>query len=232
MSLALLISGALLGLAGAPHCLAMCGAACAALTGGTSWQSSLPLKLSFHLSRAASYGVGGAVVASSVGGLITLTQGAPVLRPLWGALHLGALGLGLWLLWQGRQPEWLERFGRSPMQLQTKPGWLRIVGPARATAGGALWVAWPCGLLQSALLVAALANSAVGGAAVMVTFAATSSAGLIVGPALWRRLGANPAMGGRMQSMAVRAAGAILAAASAWALGHDLFVRVAAYCLS
>jgi hypothetical protein len=35
-----------------------------------------------------------------------------------------------------------------------------------------------------------------------------------------------------INAWAVRFAGAALAAASAWALGHDLFHRVVAYCLT
>ena len=134
---------------------------------------------SFHAARIAAYAAAGAVAASSVGLLARLGQAAPVLRPLWTLLHLAALGLGLWLLWQGRQPEWLENLGRGGERIAPQGhqnGWQRIHGPVRAAAAGGLWVAWPCGLLQSALLVAALANSAWAGAAVM---AAVPSLGVL-----------------------------------------------------
>jgi uncharacterized protein len=78
-------------------------------------------------------------------------------------------------------------------------------------------------------VVAALANSALGGAAVMFAFAVTSAAGLTIGPWLWLRLGGagSAALAG---SWATRAAGALLAGVSAWALGHDLIYKVIAYC--
>ena len=47
MDQALLLSAVLMGLAGTPHCLAMCGAACTAASGGGTWRRLLP----FHLGR-------------------------------------------------------------------------------------------------------------------------------------------------------------------------------------
>jgi hypothetical protein len=91
-------------------------------------------------------------------------------------------------------------------------------------------VAWPCGLLQSALLVAALANTAWQGAVTMAGFAAASSLGLVLGPALWWRIGNGRGAGWLSGRPAVRLAGLALAAASAWALGHGLWMRVVAWC--
>jgi sulfite exporter TauE/SafE len=99
-------------------------------------------------------------------------------------------------------------------------------GPARSAALGGAWVLLPCGLLQSALLVAALASDAVGGALVMAVFALASSLGLLIVGAAWQRAIATPAA----LRWAVRLAGVMLAAASAWALGHGLWLRIAAYC--
>jgi uncharacterized protein len=225
MDLALVLSALMLGLAGAPHCTAMCGAACAAATrGGRS--AAWP----FHLTRVAAYASAGALVAAGVGALSALGQLSPALRPLWTLAHAAALGLGLWLLWQGRQPAWLQHFGRAPtLAVPDAQGWQRMQVPLRASAAGAAWVAWPCGLLQSALVVAALANTATGGAAVMAVFAAATSAGLIVGPWLWQRLGGQGASRA-VVVLATRTAGALLAAASAWALGRDVLPQVLAYC--
>jgi sulfite exporter TauE/SafE len=103
-------------------------------------------------------------------------------------------------------------------------------GVARSGGIGLAWVAWPCGLLQSALLVAALANTAGQGALVMAGFAAASSLGLVAGPALWRRIGGGAGSVWWSGKPAVRLAGLALAAASAWALGHGLWMRVAAWC--
>ena len=64
MEVPLIVSATLLGLAGAPHCAAMCSAPCAAATGRQPRHS-----LVFHLARVGSYALGGAVVASSVAAL-------------------------------------------------------------------------------------------------------------------------------------------------------------------
>lgn len=234
MDLALLLSGLMLGAAGIPHCAAMCGPASGALLRGCGGQAPQAAGLGFHLARIAGYAAAGAVAASSVGLLSRLGQAAPVLRPLWTLLHLAALGLGLWLLWQGRQPAWLENLGRRAQRAAPqadRAGWQRMHGPARAMAAGSLWVAWPCGLLQSALLVAALANTAWGGAAVMAGFAAVSAPGLALAPWAYARLGGSGAAAARAGVWATRAAGGVLVAASFWALGHDLVRRVVAYCI-
>ena len=86
-------------------------------------------------------------------------------------MQLAALGLGLWLLVTGRQPV-LERLGRAILPHRPTAG-KRMRGPAEAALAGGLWFAWPCGLLQSALLVAALANGPAAGAA-MAGFTASS----------------------------------------------------------
>lgn len=220
---ALIASAALLGLAGAPHCTAMCGAACAAASGRGRAEA-----MAFQAARIGGYALGGAIAAASVGSLLALAQLAPVLRPLWTLLHVAALCLGGFLLWAGRQPAWLASFGRRPQPAAGPGDWQRVRGPARAAMAGSLWIAWPCGLLQSALLVASLTQGAAGGAAAMAAFAATSSLGLVWAPWLWARVGrAGAAVAERWT---VRAAGAMLLAGSGFALGHGLWGRIAAYC--
>lgn len=239
LDLALIGSAALLGAAGMAHCTAMCGAACTALT-GSGRQPLAPW--GFHLARVASYAAGGAIAAASMGALAALSQWTPALRPFWTLLHVAALGIGLFLLWQGRQPEWMGALGRGAgpergAALATSPaaaGWQRVQIPARAAsrlplralAAGGLWVAWPCGLLQSALLVSAMANSPWGGAGAMAAFAITSSGGLLLAPWAWRRWGSRPGA----QTLAVRVAGGMLVAASGFALLHGLSPAFAAFC--
>jgi sulfite exporter TauE/SafE len=226
MDISLVLAALLMGLAGAVHCTAMCGAACTAVLqrcGGAS--SSRPL-LGFHLGRLASYAAGGAVAAASVSAVGAWSQAAPALRPLWTLVHVAALMLGLWLAWTGRQPAWLAAWGRAPSLATAGAGWQPIQGPLRATAFGSVWVAVPCGLLQSALLVAALANGAAGGALVMAAFALASSLGLLLAGAAWQRAVASP----DALRWAVRLAGVMMAAASAWALGHGLWRQIAVYC--
>ena len=227
LDLTLATSALLMGLAGTPHCLAMCGPACAALGGGQP-----AAQLGFQLARASSYALGGAIAAATLGWLGQLGQASALLRPLWLLLHMAALGLGLYLLWRGRQPAWLAQLGRrvEPVTAVSLAG-LRagqgaVIG--RATLGGLAWLAWPCGLLQSALVLAALASGPLQGAGVMAAFAAGSGAGLLLGPLLWRRLLGPQALEG--SAWAVRLAGLGLAAAALWALGHGLWERVVAWC--
>ena len=161
-----------------------------------------------------------------------------MLRPLWALVHAALLVLGLSLLWQGRQPAVLMRLGRRAVPLPAPSGWQAMKAPglgalrsrntSRAAWAGSLWAAWPCGLLQSALLVAALSSSAAGGAVAMAGFAVASSAGLVFAPWVWRRLGRSS--GGRAERWALRGAGLLMVSMSGWALSEGVWHRVAAYC--
>ena len=223
--LALIGSAALLGLAGTPHCAVMCGAACTAATG----QGGARASLVFQAARLGGYAVAGAVVATGVGALAALAQVSPALRPLWTLIHAAALGLGLWLLWCGRQPAWMSALGRTATPVPVTPaGWSPMQMPVRAAVAGSAWVLMPCGLLQSALLMAALTESAQSGALAMAGFAVASSAGLLLAPWFWQRLGRQGDV--RWDRGLTRAAGLMLVGASGWALGHGLWQRVAAYC--
>ncbi|MFZ4651136.1 MAG: sulfite exporter TauE/SafE family protein [Rubrivivax sp.] len=253
MDLALIASCAMLGLAGTPHCAAMCGAPCAALATRRSavpagipaaavpsrglaagsesgLTASLP-GLAFHAARAAGYALAGGLAAAGVGAVAWLAAAAPMLRPFWVLLHVAALSVGLWMAATGRQPAWVTRLGHRPVRTGA---WQPLRGPGRvavAGATGALWVGWPCGLLQSALVVAALCNSATAGATAMLGFALASAPGLLAGPWIFRQLGAAGAGAqARVVSWAVRLAGAALAAGAVFALNRDWWGRLLAYC--
>lgn len=223
----MIASAALLGLAGTPHCAAMCAAPCAAVSGGRGVASSL----AFQLARVAGYAAAGAVVAASVGALAALSQWTPALRPVWVLLQLALLALGLWMAVVGQQPTWMGAVGRipQPVSASAQTGWSPLRGPVQAAAAGGLWVAWPCGLLQSALLVASLTSGPGPGAATMAVFAVASSGGLIAAPWLWQRLksrsGAVP-----LERGLVRLAGALLVLGSGFSLGHGVWPQVAAFC--
>lgn len=231
MEWALLTSAALLGVAGMAHCTAMCGAACVAVGGASGpWGTA-----GFQLGRLVSYAAAGAVAAASVATLGRLSQLTPTLKPLWILVHLLALGLGLWLLWRGAQPRWVSELavlGRA----RSGPGgeqvvhWTGTKQGMRAGLAGLAWVAWPCGLLQSALVVAALANTAASGAAVMAVFGLVSSAGLLAGPWLLRSAARWSGDGDAVRRLMTRVSGALLAVTSAWAVGHGLWQRFAAWC--
>ena len=233
MDLALLASALMMGLAGGPHCAAMCGAAYAGIArqGGAAGcagrrdaAGAMRAMLALHVGRLVSYAAAGALVAASVAGLASLGAAAPVLKPVWTLLHVGAAALGLWLLVTGRAPAWLAGAGRHGSRLMdARP--LRFVAriPATARAGaiGACWGAMPCGLLQSALVVAALASGPLQGAGVMAVFALGSALSLWLAPLLWLRLYGRSGAGAR-STLAVRLAGVLLVVASTFALAHGL----------
>lgn len=219
MLLGLLAAAALAGAAGSPHCVAMCGAACAGI--GTTPARAL----AFQAGRLGGYALLGAAVAASAGALQWAAAQSLLLKPLWAMFHVAVVVLGLSLLWLGAQPAWLDR-GAQQLWRGLRLRTLGIDSRRWPALAGLLWALLPCGLLYSALMLAALADGPLGGAAVMATFAAASGAGLQFGSALWRRLRVRAGRWG------VRVAGAALAAASAWALGHGLWDEIRAYCLS
>ena len=231
MDAALATSALLMGLAGGPHCAAMCGAAYGAL--GTAPGGALArmrATLALHGGRLAGYSAAGALVAATLGGLGTLQAAAPVVRPLWTLVHVAAIALGVWLAWKARAPAWLSGANRGAARLlEARPiRVFRSVPPApRAALAGACWAAVPCGLLQSALLVAALASSPAQGALVMAAFAGASGFSLWLAPTLWRRLRGRDAT---RASLAIRLAGAVLALSSLFALRHGLGAAIAAIC--
>ena len=223
----LILAGLAMGVAATPHCAVMCGAPCAALTQGCTRNAS-----GFHAGRLFGYMAAGAVAASSVAALGTWSQAAPALRPLWTMLHLAFLALGLWWLVTGRQPLWMRRSAAVSVPV-------RMVGrrarPLRAGLAGLAWVAWPCAALQGALLLAALANTALGGALVMGAFALVSLPALAAAPwawARWQRRRGGALAPGQVAVLGFRVAGIGLVVVSGWALTHGLWLRVAAWCAS
>ena len=152
-----------MGLVGGPHCVAMCGAACAGLGQAAGPRKNQAI-FTFQAGRVLGYSALGALAAASMQGLGWLTVQSAALRPVWSLLHVAALVLGLLLLFKAEQPLWLERLGRGVWQRA------RAFGQRSGSAPlllGMLWALLPCGLLYSALLVAALAGSVANGAMVM-----------------------------------------------------------------
>ena len=234
MDAALGLSALLMGLDGTPHCLAMCAPACGAVARGCGGARPARAMFALQAARLASYAAGGAVVAGSMSALAQWAPGVAWLRPLWLMLQLAALLVGLAMLVGARQPAWLGAVGRGGVQVVALPrngvAAARRAGLPHAALAGLFWVAWPCGLLQSALLVAALASGPAAGAAVMAAFALGSGAGLVAGPALWARLAGGRATPARWHAASVRIAGAMLAAASLWALLPGMASGVALFC--
>lgn len=239
-------SALLMGLAGGPHCLAMCGAPCAAVVGSgradIAGQSpgAMPATektlhwmprgrqgqrlAAFHTGRILGYSGAGALAAMAMQSLAWLTQQTMALRPLWTLLHVAVLAWGLMMLLQARQPAWLESAGRAVWSRVRS--WVAVPGGVLAT--GFLWALMPCGLLYSALLVAALSGGALQGALTMALFAAGSSLWLLAGPWLWSRL--RQRLNAARASWGTRFAGLLLCGFASWALWMDLVYRPSLWC--
>jgi len=226
MQSSLALTALVMGLVGGPHCVAMCGGACAGM-GQAAGPNRNAALITFQLGRVLGYALLGALAAASMQGLGWLTVQSAVLRPVWSMVHVVALVLGLLLMGQGRQPLWLQVGARSVWN-RTRSLGLRW-GRGAPLLLGMLWALLPCGLLYSALLVAALAGDVASGAGVMALFAMGTSVTMLLGPWLWLRL-----QGGKMGDgqWGVRLAGAALAGSSAWALWMGLVHNQAPWCIA
>jgi sulfite exporter TauE/SafE len=236
MQTALAATALLMGLVGGPHCVAMCGAACAGVIrivrapegGGVATLSSGVrdgyASWVFHAGRVAGYAAAGGVAAGAVESLAFASEQVAALRPLWVLLHVFVLAWALLLVALGRQPLWAGRVGRS-LAARLRPA----RGTMRGLLGvGALWVAMPCGLLYSALMLAGLANGPVQGALVMALFAAGSGVSMVIAPWLWQRMGQGA---GRVRrEWGTRLAGGLLAAVALQALWMDLSRQILIWC--
>ena len=224
MQSSLALTALLMGLAGGPHCVAMCGAACAGL-GQAAGERRVQTLMAFQLGRLLGYSLLGALAAASVQGLGWLTTQSAAIRPVWTVLHLAAMALGLVLMLQARQPVWLEQSARrlwaNVRRFHERRG---VLAPLVV---GALWALMPCGLLYSALMVAALSSHALDGALTMALFALGSSVSLWAGPWLWLRL---QTLGDGAWGM--RLAGLALFAVSAWGLWMGLVHDQAPWCVN
>ena len=229
MQAALASAALLMGLAGGPHCVAMCGAASAAVIRivpvGYGGSPALAAPAAFHLGRIASYATAGAIAAASVDTLAQASTQVAALRPLWVLLHVFVFAWGAMLAATGRQPLWAQRAGRR-LESRLRP----LAGGTSlgVLATGLLWVALPCGLLYSALMLASLGNGPLQGAGLMALFAMGSSLSLLLGPWLWRQL--RWSGGGARQAWGARLAGALLAAVALQALWSDLSHQIEAWC--
>lgn len=158
------------GFFGSTHCIAMCGAIVMLFENdgrrGTGWLRRAAYnsgRMAFYALLGAAAGASGALLTSGIGG------GLLALRFL-AAVAIVLIGLDLVFEW--RVLAFLERSGAwlwkrlSTLARYVVP----IRSPATAVAAGFIWGALPCGLVYSAVALAATAGSTAGGAAVMIAF--------------------------------------------------------------
>jgi uncharacterized protein len=220
----LAITALLMGLVGGPHCVVMCGAACAGIGRAAGARSNTAMWM-FQLGRVLGYSLLGGVAAASMQGLGWLTTQSAAVRPVWTLLHVAAVVLGLLLLFNARQPVWLESTGKAVWQ-RTR-GWVGGHKLGAPLLIGTVWALLPCGLLYSALLVATLSASPLQGAMVMALFALGTSVSMMAGPWLWLRL-----RGEGSGQWGVRLAGLALSLMSGWAIWMGLVHDTAPWCVT
>ena len=224
MQLSLAVTALLMGLAGGPHCVLMCGAACAGI-GRSAGARGTSAIWTFQLGRVVGYSALGGVAAASMQGVGWLTTQSAAVRPLWTLFHVGAFALGLMLLCKAHQPVWLESAGKA-LWMHAR-AWVGANKRAAPLMIGTVWALLPCGLLYSAVLVAAMSANMFEGAAVMALFALGTSVSMVAVPALWLRLRGNGS-----DAWGVRLAGLALAASSSWAVWMGLVHNQAPWCLT
>jgi uncharacterized protein len=216
------VSALVMGLVGGPHCVAMCGAACAGIARAAGAHSTRAL-WAWQFSRLLGYSLMGALAGGTVQGLGWMGQNTAVLRPLWTMVHVAAFLLGLALLWQARQPAFIDGWAQAIWR-KARPV-LAALGHKAPVVLGVGWALMPCGLLYSALLVASLSASALDGAVIMASFALGTMVSLVAGP--WLLLRVQSARSG---GWGIRLAGLALAGTSGWALWMGMTQPTGLWC--
>ena len=128
MQTSMAVTALFMGFVGGPHCVAMCGAACAGIAKAAAPRTRQAI-VGFQLGRIVGYATLGGVAAATVQGLGWLGTNTVVLRPLWTAFHVLALLLGLLLLLLARQPAWVDGFAQTVWR-KAKPVLGRLGGKA------------------------------------------------------------------------------------------------------
>ena len=211
----LLSAAFLMGLVGGPHCLAMCGSACAGLG-----QFGRLRFGAFQAGRMLGYATLGALAGLFVQSIAWVSENLVLLKPAWVVLQAFIMAWGLVLLMFARQPVWVQQTSNWV--------WSRVRNAGSSPRGsfglGAAWCLLPCGLLYSAVMMAGLSGGAWQGALVMLAFASATVLWLSWLPTAWQRLKQW------RQSWGQRIAGLMLVMASGTALWMQLTQGVKLMC--
>lgn len=217
MQLSLTYSALIMGIAGGPHCVAMCGAACGALS-----QSNTRFSITgYHFGRLCGYALLGAIATFAIQSIAWLSGYSKVLHPLWTFFHVFIFFWGVVLLTMGRQPVWVDRIGGGI--------WQQVKKLSQFSHGhfyiGMLWALMPCGLLYSALIMASFNAEPIGGAISMAAFALGSSLSLLLAPWAWLKFKTKV-----VEPYGMRLAGIFLSVASGWAIWMDVMHQNKIWC--
>lgn len=231
MLASLLLTAFVMGLAGGPHCIAMCGAACGAMQ-TPSHVKSIPIRIiktvpwSFYLGRMLGYGLLGALAAQSLRGLAWLSNQSQVFQPLWTFSHTLIFAWGFLLLVTGKQPQWAVQGAQKVW------AWIKQ-HTQHAKLGylftGMVWALLPCGLLYSAVMLASLQSQWLQGALVMMAFAIGSATIMAIAPVLWQS-GQQALPSWFKETTGMRISGIMLVVLSLIALWMDLMHHDKLWC--
>jgi sulfite exporter TauE/SafE len=188
----------------------------------------------FQIGRLLGYSSLGALAAASMQGLGWLTLQSAAFRPLWSFFHVLLMLLGLWLVWRAEPPAWLGAWTQGIWR-RIKPVGQRQAARAHFAAPmvlGLVWALLPCGLLYSAVMLAALSDGVWQGAQVMAAFAMGGAGALSLVPWVLRRWKPGAAGLAAWGHGGVRLAGLGLAASSGTALWLGLVHNQAPWCVA
>ncbi len=216
MTVAPALAGLALGALGSAHCVAMCGGVASTLAARPALRKGEArprwrVVLAFQAGRVLTYAALGALAGGALGAAM---DAAPVaaargaLRVLAGVMMLG-IGLHLSGVWRGFAV--IERIG-TPVWRRLAPVARRLLpvrGAGEALALGALWGWVPCGMVYTALVLAAASGSAPAGAATMLAFGVGTVPALAGVSMLASRL--SRGVVGRRRGWMRRAAGVVVA---------------------
>jgi uncharacterized protein len=156
-----------MGFAGSLHCVGMCGGISIALNQSTTFNNK-SLTLTYHTFRVISYSILGALMAG-IGFQLNQWTDFPLLLVISGAFMIL---LGVYFLGWGKVLNKIEAYGYilwkkiQPLQARFIP----IKHYYQAAAIGLLWGFLPCGLIYSALVMAATTGSWINGGLAMLAF--------------------------------------------------------------
>jgi sulfite exporter TauE/SafE len=150
--------------------------------------------LSALIGRCLAYAILGAIAAASSGAVAQWGRQIAFFQPVWILLQAAAVILGGFLCVMGRVPGPLDAMGLG-LYKQFRARWKsraamrgHVAAKGLQLLAGMAWAVLPCGLLYAAVMVAALASTAWGGALVMFAFALPGTFGIWAAPAVLRRL--------------------------------------------
>jgi len=161
------------GLLGSAHCLGMCGGISGLFAAGAtvaSFRTQLPLAIAYNLGRIGSYAFLGVMVAMI--GSTTVSAIPALTAPVRLASGVLIILVGLQVAFNLRLLAPVEKIGAKLWNklVPHARGLIPATSATRAVGLGLIWGWLPCGLVYSALLLAATTAEPAGGGLVMIAF--------------------------------------------------------------